>query len=323
VREARITLVNTNRAPCFEEGSVVLARAKQRIESAARDKPDLILLTELFANAPQKTTRKAALEAAETVPGPVFEEMASLAGRFRTYIAFGLLRRKGNSLFNSQVLVDRDGQGAWIFDKVTPLPGEINGCGISPGKRTQPFDTDFGRVGGAVCFDINFNELAERYFRRAVELVLFSSAFPGGKLLDAWSVRYGFAIASCTWYDTNRVIDCTGTTLARTSDLLPTATAVLNLNRRVVHMDGNLGSLEKMRTRYCGDVLVEDLRDEATCAITSLKKGLEVQALIKEFRIETLPAYFDRCRRVRERHGGLAVQSWGGHKGPPLRAAAN
>ena len=91
---------------------------------------------------------------------------------------------------------------------------------------------------------------------------------------------------------------------------MPYATAVLNLNRRVVHMDKNLEKLDRMRSQYAGEVLIEDLRDEALCVITSLKEGLEVMELIREFEIVPLAAYFDHSRRVRAEHGGLAVPKW-------------
>lgn len=107
----------------------------------------------------------------------------------------------------------------------------------------------------------------------------------------------------------DRIIDCTGATVARTSEIIPYATAVMNLNRRVVHMDGNIEKLDRMRGRCKGDVLVEDMREEAVAVITSLKPGLEVSKLIRDFEIETLPAYFDRSRRSRARHGGLPSPS--------------
>jgi hypothetical protein len=62
-----------------------------------------------------------------------------------------------------------------------------------------------------------------------------------------------------------------------------------------------------MRDKYHGDVLVEDLRPEATCVITSLKPGLEVADLIREFKVETLPHYFARARRTRAAYGGLCA----------------
>ena len=310
MREARISIVNTHQPGIRDEDEVILARAVERIQAVGRDHPDLVLLGEVFANHSRERSGTASREAAQTVPGPISEEMAALASHYRTHIAFGLLRRSGERCFNSLVLLDRQGQHVWTYDKVAPTNPEMAACGVTPGAMPQPFDCDFGRIGGAICFDINFCELAEIYFRQNVELLMFSSAFPAGRLLDSWAVRYGFAIAASTWYHRNRVIDCTGATVARTSDLLPYATARLNLNRRVVHMDGNLDKLDLMRTRYAGEVIIEDLRDEATCVITSLKEGLEVTDLIKEFDVEPLPDYFCRSRRLREQRGGLPAPRW-------------
>jgi hypothetical protein len=310
MREARISVVNSKRAGAQEENQAILGRAVERIERVARDRPDLILLSELFANHPTGHTHAAALEVAQSVPGPISEELARLARRYGAYIAFGLLRREGERLYNSLVLLDREGCLAGTYDKVTPVDSEMTDWGVTPGATPQPWRCDFGRVGGSICFDINYDELGEYYHRQQIELLLFSSAFPAGRLLDAWAVRFGFAIAGSTFYDANRILDCTGATVARTSDLLPTATAVLNLNRRVVHMDCNLDKIDRMRTRYACDVLVEDLRDEATCVISSLKQGLEVEDLIREFEITTLPDYLDHSRQVRAEHGGWPLPRW-------------
>ncbi|MSR65458.1 MAG: carbon-nitrogen hydrolase family protein [Verrucomicrobiae bacterium] len=305
MREARISIVNTHRGALQEDNTVVLRRTVDRIHQVSRDQPDLILIPEEFANCTTECTPKAVQESAQSTDGPIAEELAALARRYRTYIAFGLLRRAGRRVFNSLVLLDRQGKPVWTFDKITPIVPEMTDGRISPGRRLKPFDCDFGRVAGAICFDINFAELGESYFHQEVELLLFSSAFPGGRLLDAWVARYGFALAQSTWYERNRILSCTGAMVAQTSDILPTATACLNLNRRIVHMDGNLEKIDRMRDQYRGDVLLEDLREEAVCVITSLKKGLEVSHLIKEFKVETLTAYFDRSRRVRRNQGGL------------------
>jgi len=319
MREVRVSIVSRGPKATLgkRENQAILAAVKGLIEKVSRDKPDIILLPEIFANHPEdmagevSSTAASAAKAAQTVAGPLSEELSGLARKYRTYIGFGLLRRSGRRLFNSLVLLDRSGKHVWTYDKTTPMPTEMSGWGETPGSRPRAFDCDFGRVAGAICFDINFLELAEIYLRQDAELILFSSAFPAGRLLDVWAIRYGFNVAGSTWYDYNRVIDCTGATVGQTSDILPCTTTVLNLNRRLVHMDFNLEKIERLLKKYAGDVVVQDLRPEATCVITSLKKGLEVTDLIREFRIERLPAYFDRSRRVRQEHGGLKVIKWG------------
>ncbi len=305
MREARISIVNTAKVVLRESRDTLLARAAERIDQVGRDQPDLILLTEQFANCPTGDNECGTKESAEDLKGPITEELAALARKHGCHIAYGLLRKDGERAFNSMVLLNREGKPAWIYDKFTPVPYEMEQCGVSPGGEPKAFEADFGRLGATICFDINFVELAEHWFKQDIELLLFPSAFPAGRLLDSWVVRYGFALAGSTWYDSNRLLDCTGAVVARTSDYCPYTTGVLNLNRRVVHMDGNMGALDKMRTKYAGDVIVEDMRDEAVVVITSLKKGLEVKDLIREFGVETLHDYFQRSRRVRKEHGGV------------------
>lgn len=296
MRKVRVSTVNTRKASDINEQTAsVLARATENIRLAGKSNPDLVLLSELFANRPDEHNRDAYLAASEPLDGDICRQMSVLAKEVASYVAFGLLRRDGNRIFNSLVLLDRQGECVWVYDKTTPMIAEIQDYGITPGIPSV-YDCDFGRVGGVICFDINFTELAEYYQRNDVELLLFSSAFPAGRLLDAWSQRYGFAIAASSWYDSNRIIDQSANTVAHTSDLTPYATAVLNLDRRVVHMDGNLPKIQQMVDKYGPDVLVEDMRDEGLVVISSLKEGLSISELIGEFDIELMHDYFDRSR---------------------------
>ncbi len=311
MRETRVSIVNTMVNAGQFPGDCKKARAlgRERIECVGLDRPDIVLFSELFANF--EGNEPNIQDFAEPVPGPITEEFAPLARKYHTYIALGMYRRdKEQRIFNSLVLLDRNGEVVWVYDKAYLTVGGLE-SGCTPGAIPQSYMCDFGRVAGAICFDINFLELADLYSRQGVELVLFSSAFPAGRLLDTWAVRYGFNIAGETWYTRNRILDCTGATVGRTSDIMQYATAVLNLNRRVVHMDFNMDKLDAMRTKYAGDVIIEDLREEALCVITSLKDGLEVADLIKEFDIELLPDYLDRSRSLRKEYGGEPLPaSW-------------
>jgi len=310
MREIRVSIVNARRTSMCDHPADILKVMNERLIAVTPDKPDLILMSELFANYPTDCTRESAEAAAQSVPGPVSEEVAAHARRLGCYIAFGLLRECDGKFYNSMVMLDRDGKQVWTFDKVTPMAIEMTGWGVTPGALPVPLEFEFGRVGGAICFDINFLELAEYYQRQAVELLLFCSAFPAGKLLDIWAIRYGMNVVGSTWYDYNRIIDCAGRTVANTSDILPYTTAILNLNRKVIHMDGSWPAIENMRQKYAGDVLIEDMRDEACCIITSLKKGLEVADMIKEFNLTPLSDYLDTARTTRAQHGGLPVPKW-------------
>ena len=130
MREARLSIVNTGRPGVIEDGQDSLSRAKQRIERVGRDRPDLILLPETFANSAKDAP--SALESAQEIPGPISEELAVLAKRYETFIAFGLLRRFGEQRFNSLALLDRTGALAWTYDKIAPVDW---GCCATAARR--------------------------------------------------------------------------------------------------------------------------------------------------------------------------------------------
>ncbi len=308
MRSARIATVNTRIARASQSNEEVLALAEERIHAVSRDTPDLVLLSEIFANRADGNDREAVRQAAEPVPGPLTERLGSLAARYRTYIALGMYRLNGEKVRNSLVLLDRSGTPVWHFDKVTPTIGEVENSGVVPGRAPEPYDCDFGRIGGCICFDVHFLELAEHYLRQRVELILFASAFPGGKWIDTWATMYGFTVACSTYYRVNRILDPAGAILNQTSDYFPGVTAHVNLNRRKIHIGYNMPAIEKLKTDCGGSILIEDCREEAMVVISSLEPGLEIDPLLDEYGIERLDAYFDRSRTARESGGGLRAK---------------
>ena len=68
--------------------------------------PDVMVMGETLNNigAPGTLDSKA-----ETVPGPSTDYVAAVARTYRTNIAFGLVERVDNLLYNTAVLIDRTG----------------------------------------------------------------------------------------------------------------------------------------------------------------------------------------------------------------------
>jgi len=63
------------------------------------------------------------------------------------------------------------------------------------------FDLDFGRVGLATCFDMNFMEAWAELDRARVDVVFWPSAYGGGMPIRAYSALYRFAIVPAGWGD--------------------------------------------------------------------------------------------------------------------------
>jgi predicted amidohydrolase len=116
-------------------------------------------------------------DAAEAVPGPSTEFLGALAKRLRVWIVAGIYERTGARLYNTAVLVGRDGSLVGRYRKMSLPDEEIEG-GITPGSDTPVFDTDFGRVGLFICWDSSYPEVARSLAARGAE-VLFLPIWGG------------------------------------------------------------------------------------------------------------------------------------------------
>jgi predicted amidohydrolase len=140
----------------------------QLIDEAARQKADIVCLPEGITAV---GTGKSYAEAAEPIPGPSTRFLAEYARKHRLYVVAGLYERDGKAIYNTSVLLGRDGQLVGKYRKVCLPREEIDG-GLTPGKEYPVFDTDFGRVGMMICWDVHFPEVARELAARGAEVIL-------------------------------------------------------------------------------------------------------------------------------------------------------
>lgn len=111
---------------------------------------------------------------AQTVPGPATDHFASLARELGIYLAITFVEREvgpptdlvpsleigwpdtsGVRLFNAAVLLSPAGEIVAHYRKIHPWPHPEQSW-ASPGNRGVQFaDTEYGRIGLAICFDIH------------------------------------------------------------------------------------------------------------------------------------------------------------------------
>jgi predicted amidohydrolase len=138
------------------------------VEQAAARGADLVVLPEGITVVGNGLSYA---DAAEPVPGPTTEFLGRIARGRGVWIAAGLYEREGRHVYNTAVLVARDGSLAGRYRKMSLPDEEIEG-GITPGSDTPVFDTDFGRVGIMICWDAHFPEVARSLARRGAEVLL-------------------------------------------------------------------------------------------------------------------------------------------------------
>jgi predicted amidohydrolase len=281
-----------------------MAEMEKLIDTAALDRPDLILLTEYFMqNTPPSASRAEKDAKSEPLPqpGPITQFLARKAKQHHAYIIGSTFRRalKGPGHYNTAILLDRQGKVAGWYDKMFPTIGEME-AGVLPGRGAVSFDTDFGRIGALICFDLNFPELLAEYKKQGAELLCFLSMFRGGKMVPAAALRNECFIASAVPEENGLVVDPLGRTVAESSHYGRIVFARINLESRVVHIDYNEERARRLKEKYGPAVKIEVASPEAVYFISSLDPERSVGEMLREFGIETREAYLDRARAVRQ-----------------------
>ena len=187
-------------------------RAEQYGEQvAAAQQPDVMVFGELLNVIGSPGTYDAK---AETIPGPSTDVMATLARGYRTYVVFGMLERDGNVLYNTAVLLDRNGAIAAKYRKVQ-LPLSEAAAGIFPGDDVQVFQADFGKVALLICQDTAFPDPARQAAILGAEMLLVP--IWGGKpaVMAARAIEHSVYIVASGYDYASEVLDPLGSVLAR------------------------------------------------------------------------------------------------------------
>jgi len=136
----------------------------------------------------------------ETLQGESITELSRLAKKHKTYIISPIELKEGKYRFNTAVLIDREGKVVGRYDKVYPYWSEFDlKPPVDPGIGGAPvFETDFGEIGIAICFDANFPEVWQALKDNGAEVVFWPSAYSAGSQLQAYALLHHYYIDSST-----------------------------------------------------------------------------------------------------------------------------
>jgi hypothetical protein len=275
------------------------------LEKAGAYRPDFVCFTEVAREL--GTPRNSEVWKGEPIPGPTTEALGAVARKHRTHVIVGMQERAGVQTFNAAVLIGRDGEVMGVYHKVQPTLGEME-AGTLPGTKALTWETDRGRVGMCICFDLKFPEVAMMLARGGARIVFFPSMFHGGMRHGAWTRDYGvFLVVSQS--QESVIVDMCGRRLAwqgyqeplvGKGDLLPFAFAEVNTDCKAYHLDYNQAKLGAIEAKYGPGVRFSILRPEATFVMESLMEEVSVEEIEREFGLEDLWSYYDRSRRMKE-----------------------
>lgn len=191
-------------------------------------------------------TGKAYAEVAEPVPGPTMEKLGAMARKKNTWIVAGVYEREGHTLYNTSVLLDREGRLAGRYRKVY-LPREEVERGLTPGSDYPIFRTDFGSVGMMICYDVFFPDPARALAARGAELILMP-IWGGDQVLGKARAIENKVFLATSGYDyPTYVMDPDGEILALAREQGQVALAEIDLAKR--YADRWLGDMRARRAK--------------------------------------------------------------------------
>ncbi len=134
------------------------------VDTASDYKSDFVVFPELFTTQlmslfPGTRPNEAALRLAELTPR-YLEAFTQMAIKYHVNIVAGSqFTHEGDDLYNVAYLFRRDGTLERQY-KIHITPSERRWWGVRGGSHIRTFDTDRGKIAIAICYDVEFPELA-------------------------------------------------------------------------------------------------------------------------------------------------------------------
>jgi len=278
------------------------ARVCDLLDQAVAEKPDIIALPETFVS--QGVDTASADEIAEAVPGPTTDLVADYARKHGCYIICPLVGRHGDVLENDAVLIDRTGEIASVYAKIHPV---VQGSefmsleqGITPGSEAPVFETDFGKIGIQICFDLMYPQAWAELKAKGAEIVFWCSAYDGGKHLEIYAWMHNYYVVSSVQSRHARVINVLGDTVAKSGWQDRVIAETVNLDTGVFHCDFNRTAIPEIRMAYGPDVEIEVWHEEGLFTLSANREDLALADIVSEFQLESLGSYLARNRALQD-----------------------
>ena len=275
---------------CFNQGSKSVEAICRLIDKEAEAGVDLICLPEAWTGYHP-----------ESVEGNTIKQIAGLAKKHHTYIVCPLILKRKGSVFNTSILIARDGTISGIYDKIFPYWSELEGeYPVQPGQNDAAvFETDFGKIGLAICYDAKFPEVFKRLCNRQADLVVWSSAYSGFTELQAYATLNHYYIVTSTWTGDCLVYDINGQNLLDMNEKkdITIARYELDMDRQIYHYNFNQDKLKKLLSEHGDEVSVDiDMPREEWFVLKSKNVQFSSRQLARQYGLEPLRMYIERSR---------------------------
>ena len=195
-------------------------------EIVEKEHPDIITLTEHFHNMNVQNMKLE--DKFITYDSPIIKMISDKARQHGIYICGSFHILEDGCRYNRAIMFDRKGEMIAEYDKnhLTIMEYEM---GIKPGNDIVCVDTDIGRIGFIICWDMYFPEIMRRYQRKECDIILCPTRGNARYQNNASAISAASYVVSSSFGEMNRIYDKNGDVMSETNeDGYAVATADIN-----------------------------------------------------------------------------------------------
>jgi len=157
-----------------------ISKIEKAVRQAEKEAVDLIIFPELSLTG--YVVRDRVYELAETIPGPSTRTIQSIARKAKMHIIFGmpeLTEKTKATIYNAAVFVGPKGIIGKYHKMYLPTHSVFEEKRyFRHGYQTATFDTELGKIGVIICYDIFFPEVTRLTRLNGAQLIVCISASP-------------------------------------------------------------------------------------------------------------------------------------------------
>ena len=165
-----------------EDKDANIRKAGEFIKEVAQRGADIVVLPEMF-NCPYNTKNFPIY--AEEEGGASYISLAKFANINNVYLVGGSIpESEKGKIYNTSYVFDRKGNKIGKHRKIHLFDIDVKGGQsfkesdtLTPGRELDVFDTEFGKIGLAICYDFRFPEVGRILVQKGAKTIIVPAAF--------------------------------------------------------------------------------------------------------------------------------------------------
>ena len=280
--------------PTVEEN---LQLALEILDVAGKNQLDIAVLPETFAFSGINAQKLKNL--AENYPDKNLIQVSNKAKEYNMNIVAGFYTILDGKLRNISVYINREGKVTGLYIKKYTTDGEIN-VGVIPGTSSleNVFDTEFGKIGLAICFDINWDSIWKKFEEKNTDLIFWISAYEGGLPLQSRALLHGIPIVTSVMSYHSKLIDISGEILGSTSRWNRLKIIDFNLDRGIFHVDNQYDKIMYLQKKYGNQIDITSFTQEHLFVLESKSKNFSIKDLALKENLVNYKSYISDCTQL-------------------------